>query len=201
MKWKDRIDVLAAIATIVALVLGFKEYYSAKEDTRISATLPYIARFKADAVFQSVLKIDGAWSSEEAKPYLALQENDAPNWPAMQHEFIVSRGLATDVRIVTDFFDEFYICASHDICDLNLAISVLGQDIRGFCIEQCYHLAQERNGYHPQLGCGLLRLFNAVRESNNGKTSVSISALQLPIKLLDRLDPKRLCPVVDRPAT
>jgi len=123
--WMERakriLDVLAALATIIAILFAVIQYYKIEADGRVTETLTYVARFNSDPVSGSFKQIYEAW---------ATLRTPMPSDPLeAERQFVEEHDLNWSTVQVGDFFDQLYICIERDLCDEDLAITMLGRDV------------------------------------------------------------------------
>jgi hypothetical protein len=195
---RSSLDAAAAIATIVALIIAvvalvvaYVEYQHSKEGARIAATLNYVARYKSDPVLGSVRDFSSALVTPAAKAILA-NPRSAAEWARKTNSFDETRNLVGKVRLVADFFDEFYICLSRNLCDLNLALTLVGSDVRTFYVWNADMLDKLKTSgvYTGEIGCGVAALFDAAKPRLLAQDSEKeIPLTQLNLKACPQLSP------------
>ncbi len=195
---RSSLDAAAAIATIVALIIAvvalvvaYVEYQHSKEGARIAATLNYVARYKSDPVLGSVRDFSSALVTPAAKAILA-NPRSAAEWARKTNSFDETRNLVGKVRLVADFFDEFYICLSRNLCDLNLALTLVGSDVRTFYVWNADMLDKLKTSgvYTGEIGCGVAALFDAAKPRLLAQDSEKeIPQTQLNLKACPQLSP------------
>lgn len=166
---KDVLDKVAAIATVVGLVVAvialgvaYKEYSDAKDNSRITATLGYIARYKSDPLLSMTQRFNNFLEGPEPQQLIA-NPGDKAHWAKNTISLTTKDNMVGVIRTMTDFFDELYICAARSICDLDLTLRLLAVDLQTFYVWSADLLDELNKGaYGPKLGCGLHALYQAV---------------------------------------
>jgi hypothetical protein len=148
---------LAALATILGIGFAVCQYEAAKEDGRVANTLGYVTRFGSSPVSDSFRNIYVVWGKPDG--LALLQATDQTNLASKKIQFIVDHRLDWDAVVVGDFYDQLYICLRRNICDLPLAITMLGRDIEISYIYSGRYLASLRARRGGNAGCGLDALF------------------------------------------
>jgi hypothetical protein len=167
---KDMLDKTAAIATVVGLVVAlialsvaYKEYSDAKENSRITATLGYLTRYKSDLLLSMTQRFNSFLDGPEPQQLIANPGDPAANWATKTVSLTKKANMVIVIRTMTDFFDELYICVARSICDLDLTLRLLAVDLQTFYVWNADLLDELNKGaYGPKLGCGLHALYQAV---------------------------------------
>jgi len=144
---KTSIEVVAYLATIGAIAFAVQQYRATEADNRVNATLSYVGRFNSDPALQSFKRLDDAW-------YSNAEQGESHDPTKSQIQFIENNNLKWDAILLGDFFDQLYVCVNRDICDQNLAITMLGRDI-----ETVYVLTGRYLTSLTYTGCGLKALY------------------------------------------
>jgi hypothetical protein len=151
------VDKIAAIVTIAGIVFAVWQYLVIKQDGRVAATLGYVTRFSSAPVFDSFKNIYTAWGSEAG---YAIQHSADPGSIAQKKiAFIIDQHLEWDAVVVGDYFDQLYICVRENICDLPLAVTMLGRDIETVYVYSGRYLDAMRSKRGGNTGCGLAALY------------------------------------------
>lgn len=151
------LEILAALATIIAIAVAAQQYIKSVADGRVSATLSYVARFNSDPALKSLINLYSAWNTK------TNEEEKSGDPTSDQIKFINDNHLRWDVVLLGDFFDQLYVCMRRDICDESLAITMLGRDI-----ETVYVLSGRYLSMNMQpTGCGLRALFEVAHPRLN----------------------------------
>lgn len=146
---KSVLETLAALATIGGIIFAIQQYNKAVADGRINATLGYVARFNSDPTLKSFIRLYDTWNTSPD------EKKDSEDPTQVQINFINAHNLKWDAVLLGDFFDQLYVCIHRDICDEDLAITMLGRDI-----ETVYVLGGRYLSANMQpTGCGLRALF------------------------------------------
>ena len=151
----------AAIVTIVGIALAFWQFWAVEHDGRATATLNYVGKFGTSPVSNSFKTVYRTW---DKFGYTIEHSNDPKTIAEKKIQFIVDHNLGWDSVVLGDFFDQFYVCLEKDICDLPLAISMLGRDIETVYVYTGRYLASQRAKHGGNAGCGLDALFSTVKE-------------------------------------
>jgi hypothetical protein len=166
---EDKLANAAAIATVVGLVVAlialgvaYKEYSDAKENSRVTATLGYIARYKSDPLLSMTQRFNSLLDQPESQQLIA-NPGDAANWARKTISLTKKHNMVVVIRTITDFFDELYICVARSICDIDLTLRLLAVDLQTFYVWNADLLDELNKGFYgPTLGCGLHALYQAV---------------------------------------
>jgi hypothetical protein len=169
---KTGLEVVAAVATIAAIIFALVQFRIAKHDARVNETLAYVARFNSDPVIDSYNKMYEAFLS-------SLKPAGGPKSGALDWEtkLALNNNLNWNVIQVGDFFDQLYICISNNICDRELALTMLERDIETAYVLSGKYL--EKNW--PPTGCGLLALGNLIQKrGQHGSSKVELKTGACP---------------------
>jgi hypothetical protein len=153
---------VAGLVTIAGIIFGVWQYLVTKQDLRISATLSYATRFESTPVWESFLKIYNTWNSTEGNAIESSKDPDKVNEQAIA--FIKAHKLDMDAIIVGDFFDQLYLCLQENICDLQLAVQMLGKDAQIAYVYAGPYLDDLRAKRRGHTGCGLTALYNIAED-------------------------------------
>jgi hypothetical protein len=151
---RESVEFTAYVATIGAIIFAIHQFKVTESEYRVNATLNYVARFNSQLILDAFNRLYDAW---ESTPSQESEPNSTVDPTAEQIRFIEERNLKSDAVLLGDFFDQLYVCVTRDICDENLAVTMLGRDI-----ETVYVLAGDYLTRRTYTGCGLEALFEVV---------------------------------------
>lgn len=98
------------------------------------------------------------WRSDEGTQ---LRYDPGPDRPSLQIKFIKDNGIESETLSVTNIMDELYVCIRRNICDPNLAITILERDIENAYTRSRYFLSEYKGRMGGEPGCGLTALYAA----------------------------------------
>jgi hypothetical protein len=123
---------LVSIFTILAIVGGLYGYYSSQHDKRVEKTFEFYKTFRSDPLRKDWALLISRWnaSADRAKPLLDQKNYDALGEVAVS---LVDDDAGKEAfSHIVDFFDEFYSCVEHRLCDKNSGIALLKSSAREF---------------------------------------------------------------------
>jgi hypothetical protein len=118
-------SIIVSVFTILAISGGVWGYFSSQHDARVAKTFEFYRSFHSDQLQRDWTLLISRWNAaadkvkplEDAQKYDKLSDliislvNDDPGRNAMAD--------------ILDFFDEFYSCVSHSLCDRNSGVALL----------------------------------------------------------------------------
>lgn len=118
-------SIVVSVFTILAISGGVWGYFSSQHDARVAKTFEFYRSFHSDQLQKDWTLLISRWNAaaDKAKPLEDTQKYDKLS------ELIIS--LVNDdpsrnaMADILDFFDEFYSCVSHSLCDRNSGAALL----------------------------------------------------------------------------
>jgi hypothetical protein len=116
---------LVSIGTICAIVGGLYGYFSSRHDVRVEKTFNFYKTFRSEPLRKDWALLISRWngSADKAKPLLDAQKYD--ELAALVVTLVNDDSGRQAFGHVVDFFDEFYSCVEHSLCDRNSGVALL----------------------------------------------------------------------------
>ncbi|HQV04285.1 MULTISPECIES: hypothetical protein [unclassified Novosphingobium] len=158
-RWVELTQIASNVAVILSALIVLPLYLFQREDTirlerqQIAAEL--FMRKYDDKLFESYVRVAEAFdaSNEAFEIFYGNQEVGKRQLA----QSIVSKAGLQNIKLVTDYFDDILVCVEEQVCDADMAQSLIGQDIRNFyCKARFAGIPELRQEYaYPDYGIRL----------------------------------------------
>ncbi len=147
---------LSVCAAILGGLFAGHQYLEHKMETRIQATLDFVARYQGDVVHEAQTRISTAWRKAQTEEMKILNtkavtdtERKAKNklWSEFVQQTIAKHDLYASIETLMDYFTALSVCVNRNICDATSAYSFFGYPAKNFYERHFVHIGEMREAY------------------------------------------------------
>jgi hypothetical protein len=156
---------LVSIFTICAIVGGLYGYFSSQHDKRVEKTFDFYKTFHTDPLQKDWALLITRWndSADKVKPLLDQKKYD--ELATLVISLVDDNSGREAFGHIVDFFDEFYSCVEHSLCDNNSGVALLKVSAEEFIGPYGAYISSLRNKYgNNAVGSGVYKVESMTKQ-------------------------------------